>query len=228
MSSQDTKKKKLYALIIYSAAFYTIWSVYEFFGKPILNSLIENEAIAMLIKSGVIKNLTWTLPAALLVHHFRSDVYISLKEMFTTKVKWLRFLPVFLIFTAYNLLTAFVLNGKLAIAESFGMDDIILLLFVGLTEEMVFRGWLLNATLREDKKWICIGINALMFLAIHFPRWICDGIFIGYFTGFGFIGIMALGIIFSWTFIKSRNILVPIVLHMYWDLLSFMLVSDKY
>lgn len=226
MSVKDTKKVKLYVPIVYSVAFYTIWSIYEFFGKPILNSLIENEAAAMLIKSGVIKNLAWTLPAALLVHHFRSEVYISLKEMFTTKVKWLRYLPIFLIFTAYNLLTAFVVNGKLAIVESFGMDDIILILFVGLTEEMVFRGWLLNATLREDKKWLCVGINALMFLAIHFPRWICDGIFISYFAGLGFIGIIVLGIIFSWSFIKSRNIFVPIVLHMYWDLLSFMLLSE--
>lgn len=223
MSGKDTKKAKSYALLIYTVAFYALWSVHEFFGKPFLNSLIENEILLIFIKSGVIKNLVWTLPAALLIHHFRSDVYVSLKEMFSSKVKWLGYLPIFMIFTAYNLITAFVLNGKLAIAESFGADDVIVLLFVGLTEEMVFRGWLLNATLREDKKWICIGINALMFLAIHFPRWICDGIFISYFTGFGFIGIMVLGVIFSWAFIKSRNILVPIVLHMYWDLLSFML-----
>lgn len=228
MSTKDAKKTKLYALIIYIVAFYTIWAVYEFFGKPVVNSVFENEAIAMLIKSGVIKNLAWTLPAALLVHHFRSDVYVSLIEMFTTKVQWLKFLPVFLVFTAYNLLTALVWNGRITITQGFGMDDIILLLFVGLTEEMAFRGWLLNATFREDKKWLCIGINALMFLAIHFPRWICDGIFVYYFAGFGFLGIIGLGIIFGWSFVKSRNILVPIVLHMYWDVLQFLLVSDQY
>lgn len=224
MPMKDAKKSKLYALIVYVIAFYAIWSVFEFFGKPILNGSIENELILEFVKSGVIKNLAWTLPAVLLIRHFQSDVFITLKEMFTTKVQWHKYLPVFLVFTAYNLLTAFVLHGKLAIVESFGMDDIIVLLFVGLTEEMVFRGWLLNTALREDRKWLCILINAVMFLMIHFPRWICDGIFISYFTGFGFIGIMALGVVFSWSFLKSRNILVPIVLHMYWDLLAFMLL----
>lgn len=224
MSTKEMKKEKLYAIIIYIAAFYTIWSVYEFFGKPVLNSLIENEVILMFIKSGVIKTLAWILPAALLVHRFRSEAYVSLKEMFTTKVKWLRYLPIFLIFTAFNLIDAFLLHGSLAIVDSFGLDDIIVVIFVGITEEMVFRGWLLNVTFREDKKWLSILINMPMFLAIHFPRWICDGIFISTFTSFSFIGIMALGFIFSWSFIKSKNILVPIILHMYWDLLQFMFI----
>lgn len=220
---KNMKKAKPYAIIVYIVAFYTIWSVYEFFGKPILNSLIENEILLMFIKRGVIKNLAWTLPAALLIHHFRSDVYISLKEMFTTKVKWFKYLPIFLIFTAYILAVTFLTKGELKIAEGFGIDDIIIVLFVGLTEEMVFRGWLLNVTFNENKKWACIIINALMFMAIHFPVWIRDGIFISNFTSFGFIVLLALSFIFSLTFIKSKNILVPIALHMYWDLLEFML-----
>ena len=226
MSAKDGKNTKLFILIIYCIIFYTVWSIYEFFGKPVLHDLIENEMLLVFIQSGVIKNVWWTLPAALLVHHFRSYVNIPLKEMYTNKVNWLKFLPVFLFFTAFNLINAFLVHGKLAIVDSFHTSDLIWIAFVGLTEEMVFRGWLLNATLREDKKWLCVTINALMFMAVHFPRWICDGIFIRAFTSFGFIEILILGFIFSWSFIKSKNILVPIALHTYWDILTTMLFTE--
>jgi CAAX amino terminal protease family. len=35
----------------------------------------------------------------------------------------------------------------------------------------------------------------------------------------GFIAVMALSVMFSWVFIKSKNIIAPIVLHMLWNLL---------
>ncbi len=198
--------------------------MWEFWGRSFISSTIENECVSQIIKSGVIKNLVWTVPAILLVRHFKLDVYVSLTEMFSTKVNWLKYLPVFMIFTAYILAGSILQNGRPEIVSDFGVDEIIIVLFVGLTEEMVFRGWLLNATIREDRKWLYIIINAVMFLAIHFPRWIHTGVFISNFTGFGFLEVIVLSIVFSFTFIKSRNILVPIALHMYWDLLVFALI----
>ncbi len=97
----------------------------------------------------------------------------------------------------------------------------IIVLFVGITEEMVFRGWLLNATVSEKKKWMPVIINSLMFLFIHFPKWIHEGCFVENFQNMGFLSIIILSIIFSWTFIKSKNIWISILLHMYWDLLMF-------
>ena len=95
-------------------------------------------------------------------------------------------------------------------------------MFTNLTEEMVFRGWLLNVTVSENRKWLPIMINAVMFLLIHFPIWIASGVFIDSFTSLNFLCVPALSIIFSWTFIKSKSIWIPITLHMYWDLLVFL------
>lgn len=215
---------KMPVLIIYVIVFYSIWTVWEFWIKTFISNTFENECISQLIKSGIIKNLVWTFPAILLVWHFKSDVYITLKEMFSTKVNWLKYLPIFIFFTIYILAGAILKNGGVEIVRDFGMDKIIIVLFVGLTEEMVFRGWLLNATIREHRKWFYIIINAVMFLAIHFPIWIYSGNFISYFTSLQFIEVMALSVIFSITFIKSRSILVPITLHMYFDLLVFMFI----
>lgn len=218
-----TSKKKTKVLIIYTIIFYALWAVMELIVKDAFDNAFKNEVITEFMKEVVIKNLLWTIPAIALIKYFKDDVYISLKEMFSTKVNVLKYLPIFIIFTIFLLCNSFVLNGKIAISESFGIDDIIIFISVGLTEEMVFRGSLLNVTIREDKKWQAVLINSLMFLAIHFPIWIRSGIFITAFTGFSFVPIIILSIIFSWSFIKNRNILVPIALHTYWDLLLTML-----
>lgn len=137
-------------------------------------------------------------------------------------VNCLKYLPIFAIFTVRILAGSILQNGRLEIADSFGVNEVIPVLFVGLTEETVFRGLLLNATISNDNKRGCILINAIMFLAIHFPNWIHKGIFLSSFISFDSLGIIALSVVFSHAFIKSKNIFVPIVLHMYRDLLIFM------
>lgn len=218
------KQKKKIALIIYTVIFYAIWAAFELVVKDILNVTIKNEILCQFVKSGIIKNLVLTLPAILLIRQFKSEVYITLKQMFTSKVNWQNYLPIFIIFTVYVLAGAILNNGKPDIVESFGADKVIIVLFVGLTEEMVFRGWLLNSSICEDKKWLYIIINAVMFLSIHFPNWICTGTFINNFMGLQFLEIIALSIVFSCTFLKSKNIFVPISLHMYYDLIVFMFI----
>ena len=214
---------KLSVLIVYVIIFYCVWTLWEFFGKPFISSTVEHEYLSQFLKSGVVKNLVWTLPAILLVNHFRNDVYVGLREMFSVKAASLKYLLICFLFTVYLFAGALLQRGYISISENFRISDLIIVLFVGLTEEMVFRGWLLNATVREQKKWAPIIINSVMFLLIHFPIWICEGHFVENFQNFSFLCIMVLSVIFSWTFLKSRTIWVPIFLHMYWDLLMFLL-----
>lgn len=213
---------KITVLIVYVIVFYGIWTAWELWAKGLITSAVPNAYLSQFIKSGVIKNLVWTLPALLLVKRFESGVYVGAKEMFTAKVNVLKYLPIFLVFTVYLLGGAFLLKGGLAISESFGFEKLIIVLFVGITEETVFRGWLLNAALGEKKKWLPVAVNALMFLLIHFPVWIHEGKFAANFQSFGFLGVLILSVIFSVTFIKSKNIWIPVALHSYWDLLMFL------
>ena len=218
-----TKQSKIKALIFYLPVFYGLWAIGELFLFEQIRLLLNNEVQSQLVINALIKNLVWTLPAVVLIYRFKDDVYITLKQMFSSRVNWLKYIPIFLFFTVYILGAAMLQNGKLEIVSSFGFDDIIDVLFVGITEELVFRGWLLNVMFKEDKKWRCIFINSLLFLLIHFPCWIQEGVFVSNFTSFSFLCLIMLSVIFSYTFIKSKNILVPIALHMYWDLLMFML-----
>ncbi len=217
-------KKASKTLIVYVILFYALWTAFELLVKNRLDSTIQNTVLCTLVKSGLIKNCVWTLPAILLIRHFQSDVYIPLKEMFSTKINWLKVAPIFLIFTVYVLAGAVLHHGKPGIVPGFGAEEVIIVLFVGLTEEMVFRGWLLNVTFSENRKWLGLIGNAILFVAIHFPKWIAAGTLLAAFTSLQFLEIAALSIVFSLTFLRSKNILVPIFLHMYYDLLVFMLI----
>lgn len=216
--------RKFSVLCGYLIAFYSIWTVWEFLGKSLVDAAVKEEWAAQIIKSGVIKNLVWTLPAILLIRYFQTDIAIPLKEMFSVRVRWLKYLPVFLAFTVYILTGSVLKNGRVEITGEFGLDKIIIVLFVGITEEIVFRGWLLNAMICNNKHWPSIFLNAVMFLAIHFPVWLYTGVFVYRFTSLQFLEIMALSIVFSRAFLKSRSIWAPVALHMYWDLLVFMFI----
>jgi len=217
-------KRKNKILLVYTILFFAVWTAFELTVKSTLDNAVKNAVLRAFVKSAMIKNLVWTLPAILLIRHFQSDLCITLKEMFSTKVNWLKYAPVFLAFTLYVLAGSVLHHGRPGIVPGFGPEKVIIVLFVGLTEEMVFRGWLLNFTFSENSRWPCILVNAMMFLAIHFPKWIASGTFLGAFTSLQFLEVAALSTVFSLTFMGSKNILVPISLHMYYDLLVFMFI----
>lgn len=216
-------------LIVYCIALFVVWAAFEMLIFPQfaqVNSL-KNAWFSSIVKDGIIKNIVWTLPAVLLVARYKDELYISAKEMFTNRVNWLKYLPVFAFFTAYLLIAGYMVNGKIAISSDFEPHSLIIVAFVGITEESVLRGWILNATISEGSKkrtWLAVILNAFFFLVIHFPRWIYEGTFVSSFADLGFLCIIMLGIVFSQAFIKSKSLVVPIVLHMYWDLLLFLFV----
>ena len=224
MEANSKKRSIIPVLIVYSILFYTVWALNELFGKPFVESICPNPVAAQFIKSIIVKTAVWAVPALLLIRRYDSEMRIHLKEMFTAKVEWLKWIPLYLFVTAYVLLVAYRTHGKIGISEEFGAEEILMFLDVGITEETVFRGWLLNATARGGKPWLAVLVNAVMFLAIHFPIWIAEGDFVQNITSGGFLFIMALSALFSYLFLKTRNLLVPITLHMYYDLLCWLFI----
>ena len=211
------------ALAVYFIVFYLLWALFEFKGTGIVDGLMKDRVAAQIFKTVVVKNLLWTVPAMLLVSRCGDRALVGLKEMFTRKVNWKQYLPVFGLFTVCLAVNRFFAVGGLRLNRGFGVCTLIGLLFVGLTEEMVFRGLLLNVTADKDKPLPALLINSAMFMAIHFPVWIIEGQFVGNFTSGAFLTLIVLSIIFGKSFLSSRSILVPIALHMYWDALMFIL-----
>ncbi|MGY3777884.1 CPBP family intramembrane glutamic endopeptidase [Isobaculum melis] len=218
--TKNNKKTTLY-LIIYIVLFFFIWTVYELFVKPTITSTF-NEPLGEIIRS-IFKIMVWIVPCIYLLKKNNDNVYVSLDDLFTNKIKWLNYLPLFILFTIFLLGGSWLQYGNLAVRDTFQPHQLIgSFLLVGMTEEMVFRGWLLNSFLTKMSTTLAIIINALLFLAIHFPVYLYKGVLLEVIISGQFLQILILSIIFSITFIKSKNLLVPIVFHMYWDLLAIL------
>lgn len=206
-------------LAVYSVLLYSAWTVYHFFILRIIQR-IPNEAISAFLNDGLCKNLVWTLPAVLLIFKYSDLLSIHTSEFFKWKKENNKYLLAFPAFIFYILLGMF--THKTAPAFSINITQIMTVIFVGITEELVFRAWLLNATV-DRSEYGAIAVNAIMFLAIHFPRWISEGVFVKNMASMGFLSILILSVVFSLVFLRTRNILVPILLHMFWDFLVFFL-----
>jgi len=206
---------------IYLIIFFTIWSVRELAIRPMLSDSLDR--LIFQIVESVIKLLIWTLPVIVLIKYYQNDMWISLKDMWTNKPRWFKDAPILLI-VFVPLLRSFIFNGGVVIDPDFHPTSLIgSVLFVGVTEEIVFRGFLLNALLKKMKTYPAIALNEVLFVLIHFPFWIYLGFDFSTFLA-GSFTVFLLGVLFSFSFIKTKNILVPIVLHMTWNFLTVTLV----
>ena len=220
-----TKKKlSLPKLLLLYAVFLAIWAVRELWLPPIL---AEYHGLWVFeLCQGVLKLLVWTLPAVLLVGYYREEAWLSRRDMLVNRIKWLPYVLVILGFAAYNILAALTLHKHLSVHEDFRIVSLVgTVIFVGVTEEAVFRGFFLNMLLKKMKTWQAIALTALLFLLIHFPIWQYNGILKQTLLSGNFLAIIGLSVLFSWAFIKSKSIWPPILLHMCWNLFVILLVG---
>ena len=217
---EQNKKTRIIA-VIYYLALYLVWAVLECLIVPKLESQALPVSIDVIMEIGF-KTLLWFIPAFLLIRRCGDSLFLPKSALLGEPKKAVTYLPLcvfLLLFTAWHLIPNIYQNGTLTFKPTFHAVDIIVSLSIGISEELVFRGLLLNTALKDRKLWLALSGNAVMFLLIHFPIWLREGVFMPYMTSFAFLQLIALSLIFGWTFVKSRSIVVPIILHAYWDLL---------
>lgn len=214
------KERKLTGrlLICYCVMLYLLWGAMELLLLPAMEGTMGVWAEAL--TESAVKLLIWTLPALLLMRRFGEDLWLPLKKMFTAKVNWWPYLAIAAGFLLLRMINALSSMGKVGIHPEFEAASLVgAVLFVGVTEEVVFRAWLLGAALRKLGYRPAILTNAVLFVLIHFPIWIRTGLFEDPLNVLsGCAGIFCVSILLSWAFTKSRNLFVPIVLHMSWNL----------
>lgn len=217
---RDKKLNK--AQIVYCLILLFVWAILELVFMPKIETSLSVQS-AEIIKEVLLKVLIWFIPALVLQRTYNQFMYAKKDEIFSLKkCKWVDIIIVLCVITIFHLITCYVQNGEISINPAFGVVDVLIAFTVGFSEEMVFRGWLLNSTLGEKDKWIAVLFNSTLFLLIHFPVWIREGVIFEYLTNSAFSQILGLSVIFSWSFMKSKSIIIPAMLHFYWDLLCFM------
>ncbi|SEK83773.1 CPBP family intramembrane glutamic endopeptidase [Ruminococcus albus] len=220
---KENKKMRITALIFY-LVLYALWAVFELVIVPKLQAHTLPVSIKV-IKEMCCKTVFWTLPAIILILRNSDSMYIKKSEILGDAKKadtYLTLLGFMLLFSVWMFLPTFIQNKTIAINPSFNAEAAIEVIFVGISEELVFRGTLLNTALKDREPWLVFSGNAVMFLMIHFPVWCRQNLFVTYMSSFAFVQLIILSLIFSWSFVKTRSIIVPIILHAYWDLLCSM------
>lgn len=80
---------------------------------------------------------------------------IPYPQLFRNKIYWKKWIVLLLVMILYLLIGSYLQYGNLKIRESFQLVSIInSVLFVGITEETVFRGWILNSLLTKINMWV--------------------------------------------------------------------------
>ncbi len=90
--------------------------------------------------------------------------------------------------------------GSLQAPGRTGLAAVALMLVAGLTEEVIFRGLLLGGLRRVRGARVALLVSAGLFALIHLNPW-------------QFAHAFALGLILGWTFLRTRSLLLCIVLH---------------
>ena len=227
MSQRQEKKLSFPKILLIFLIHIAIWGAYTHTLLPVMkNNLGDLGDLGYQLIGESIKLILWTVPAIILVQHYYSDMYLTLHDMLTSRFKPMPYVLLALGVLVYSLTASIFINGNIAITfpehPSWIMGTVFL---VGITEDALYQGFFLNALLKKTKAIFALTISSLMFVAIHLPWWIFNNRFPNPLSALGdCLAIFALGLVYGWTFMKSRNIFVPMSLHMLWNLLLTLFV----
>ncbi|MCR5607974.1 MAG: CPBP family intramembrane metalloprotease [Lachnospiraceae bacterium] len=142
-------------------------------------------------------------------------VWISWKEMIHNKIN----IKTFGILFAFVVFKFFLELMNSGFSESFHVSKLLVsFLLVGITEELLFRGWIYNALLITVSDTLAIILQGLMFVMLHLPGYIYAGTVFSGAALSNYVVYFVLGVAFAWAFKKDKSIWTPIAIHMLWDL----------
>jgi membrane protease YdiL (CAAX protease family) len=205
------------ALVCYCFVLFGLWFGVEDWLRP---------SFDLGVVEGVpLKIIVWLVPAAVLIWRFPGWLAAPFPAMFTNRFACLPWLGVVVGVAAYVVGAAWLAKGELRLAETVSAGTVFGVLFsAAFIEEVVFRGWLLNAVLGGQRTWLPVIVNAALFTAIHVPLWLRTGVLAAEVFSGSFLVVFALGLILAAAFAKTRNLFVPIAVHACYDLLVFLFV----
>ncbi len=178
------------------------------------------DSVPRAITSAIIKIAIWVIPVILLVKIMeKSDPfsYLGLRHNFRKGLKWTGWVSLVFIFY-FVVLNLTVLKNNIDFQIGFN-EWLNTILLVGITEEIVFRGFLLRKLMDSFRFWIANTITSLLFVSIHFPIWFYKGLFEFPYILSSIITVFVLGIIFGFVYKKSNSLWSVIIIHSLYNLL---------
>lgn len=208
--TSDKQKGKITISLLYFIYLFVVWSSYRM-------SFRFSETLEELY----IKPVIWLLPLLYIVPKDKlkfSDLGITMKNLFPSIYLSLAlgvgfaFLGLLANFAKYGGINFGANIGSLFIGTSIAIS-----FMTAITEELVFRGYLLGIFVKKYNEELSIALTTILWTAIHAPIaffiWELSGLQIVFYLGLTFV----YGLGASVLFIRTRNIIAPIFLHVLWE-----------
>ena len=205
--------------------FFVLWFVVQIFiNVPILN-LTHGWTQELL--TDAVKTVIWLGIGLFMILHTKKDQFF-IERPFKLNLK---FKPLYITLAAiviYMLAVAFIKRHSIGIVATFKptmfMQDF---LIVGICEETVFRGYLLNR-LRKivDSEQTALITQAILFALIHLPRYLTTYPTPTFLTIISqLVTVALLGYLFGWLFLKSHSLWPSIIVHSVWSMVVMIIAS---
>lgn len=205
-------KKQIFISIIFSyVLLFIVWFAYTLYGIPYLRNSFGTEKLEVL--NGIIKCIVWILPAYSWIFRFDNHLWLQQNKLFQKSNTYF-----FYLFALLFIFMGFYKQYQFQIPFKFPQwyQWIGLFLIVGITEEMMFRGWIMNGFLSILKSSYLPNIfQSLLFVGIHIPIWLLTGQSQNLLYSSVFVFLM--GLFFGWIFYTTKSLRCSIILHMIYD-----------
>jgi len=202
------KKNDVKAMIGYLLIFYAIWTLKELWLVEYIHTF--DDTISAYI-TAVVKISVWIVPAWLYIKYYLNTNPIDYLKMNDNVKKGLFWGGVLSSLIGLRFAFETYILNKQIFDFSLPLDSYLnVFLLAGITEEIVFRGLILQEINKRITFWKANVITALLFLAIHYPIWIYHGEF---FDLWGHLYVFLLGLIFGFVYKKTGSLWSVVILH---------------
>jgi len=177
-----------------------------------------------------ISRFFWAAPAFVLLRLYANDVPTTWKELFTNRPHMKPLAITVAIIVLYSLGAMLFNHGGLWLNPSFNfLKHFPTFIMVAFVEELVYRGWGLNALsvfLSERKSNI---VSTIFFVVLHLPAYFIKLYLNGTFpivevtTQCAFV--LVLGLLFGYLYNKGKSLWSPMIVHFLADILSVMMIG---
>jgi uncharacterized protein len=214
----QAKTSDVKAILLYLFLFYFAWSLKELWLVEYIH--LFNETIAAFL-TALVKISVWILLAWLYIKYYLNISpanYLKINVNVKKGVFWGGLLSLLLglrfVFEVYVL-------HKQTFHFALPLDSYLnVFLLAGITEEIVFRGFILQEINKRMSFWKANVITSLLFLVIHYAVWIYNGEF---FDLWGHMYVFILGLIFGYVYRKTTSLWSVVILHSFHNL--FVIIS---
>lgn len=218
-------KKRNHEIIfisIYIILFFFVQAIYAYF---YYHTVLKSDYLLQT----VIRFSIWTVPVflCLIIDKKNPFKYLKLDRNILQGVLW--GLAIGILIILYNIVTAYLLYGHVSfmfhVSKSSFFHDILVIVFAAFqpfsvllmfSEEVLFRGFILQKVKGFSKFWIGNLISAFLFALIHIVGWLIQGQNVEHW-GFGiFLFALITGVIFK----KTNSLWSCLIIHIFNNFIS--------